>query len=136
MSDPARERKLITYLNTDLDIEVSSGLPMLSAALLACGKLYEVASFEGDGAPSRASFECSGHARTPEAAIAEMLGVIEQLDGAAGAVWQACSLKEFNIGYACGEEPSAFSQRLSPALLQRIAAVAASVSVTIYPSKS
>lgn len=109
MNGLAPERKLITYLNTDLDIEVTSGLPMLSAALLACGKLYEVASSEGGDAPSRASFECSRDARTPEAAIAEMLDAIEQLDGAAGAVWQACSLKEFNIGYACGEEPRAFN---------------------------
>lgn len=133
MSDHA---KLIKYLNTDLDIEVKGGLQILLAALLAGGRMYELASFDGGEEASRASFEYCGNATTPEAVIAEMLSVIERLDGSAAAMWQACSLKDFNIGYACGEEPSAFCQRLSPELLQRIAGVGASVSFTIYPSKT
>ena len=133
MSDATDAARSIKYLNTDLDVEVRGGLPILTAAFQAQQRMYEVSAFDAGDGNGRANFESRSIGRDPETAIGEMLDVIEQLDGAALAVWKACTLRDFNIGYGCGDEPWGFHQRLSAALLQRIAAVGASVSVTIYP---
>ena len=44
-------------------------------------------------------------------------------------------LREFNIGYDCGEEPWAFNQGLSAETLRRVAAVKASLRWTLYPDR-
>ena len=46
-----------------------------------------------------------------------------------------CTTREFNLGYDCGAEPWAFNQGLSSELLGRIAAVGASLRLTIYPDR-
>ncbi len=63
----------------------------------------------------------------PENTIRVMLSAIEavlapEADARAAALWRACTLREFNIGYECGAEPWAFNQGLSNDTLRRIAA--------------
>ena len=72
---------------------------------------------------------------TPEFHIAGMLVVLDSLDGPAQVLWSGCTLREFNIGYDCGDEPWAFNQGLSSELLNRIAAAGASLRFTLYPER-
>jgi hypothetical protein len=65
-----------------------------------------------------------------------MIAVVESLAESLRAVWAGCTLREFNIGYDCGDRPWAFEQGLSTGLLGRIAAVGASLRITLYPPPS
>jgi hypothetical protein len=68
----------------------------------------------------------------PEPNIAAMLAVIEALDPPLRSAWAGCSLRVFDIGYDCGREPFAFRQELPAEILVRLAAVGASLRVTLY----
>jgi hypothetical protein len=69
----------------------------------------------------------------PEANIAAMLVIVESLARPLRSVWDGCTRREFNIGYECGAEPWAFNQGLRAELLGQMAAVGASLRVTLYP---
>jgi len=62
-----------------------------------------------------------------------MMVVIESLGEPLRTVWSGYSRREFNIGYDCGSKPWAFNQGLSSQLLGRMAAVGASLRITLYP---
>jgi hypothetical protein len=72
----------------------------------------------------------------PETTIGIMLDAIESLDATAAEQWSRCTLREFNIGYDCGDAPWAFNQGLSNRTLSRIAASGATLRITIYPERS
>jgi hypothetical protein len=62
-----------------------------------------------------------------------MLDAIEAIDEPAKELWRACTKREFNIGYDCGDEPWAFNNGLSNRTLDRIARLGASLRITLYP---
>jgi hypothetical protein len=124
----------ICYLNTDLDLTSAEDLTALAAA------------FESGGAPAlqvthgadalwHAIFETSAQFAEPEPNIAAMLAIVESLAGPLRSMWDGCTLREFNIGYDCGDEPWAFNQGLPADLLGRMAAAGASLRVTLYPDR-
>lgn len=125
----------ILYLNTDLDLVASRDLAPLAAALearrvnalhvgLGTDKRW-YATFENDWSDTSVD--------EPENAIAAMLDAMESLKGAARSLWSNCVLREFNIGYNCGDEPWAFNNGLTNATLRRMAKVGATLKITIYP---
>ncbi|MEZ4733918.1 MAG: hypothetical protein R3E79_43050 [Caldilineaceae bacterium] len=59
--------------------------------------------------------------------------MIEALAPEDKAMWSRCTVKEFNLGYQCGTEPRPFTQGLSSDLIGRIAAVNATMRITLYP---
>ena len=124
----------ICYLNTDLDLRSGVDLTELIGAFETAGvfSLYGATGEEGDW---HASFETQKQHTEPESNIAEMLNVVESLSSPLRAVWDRCELREFNIGYDCGDEPWAFNQGLSPALLGRMSAAGAALRITIYPDR-
>jgi hypothetical protein len=126
----------ICYLNTDLDLTSSHALTELAAAFEAAG-LLPLHVTQGEDGLWYATFETRQlHTRIePERDIAEMLLVAESLQEPLRSVWSRCTRREFNIGYDCGDEPWAFNQGLSSALLGRIAAMGASLRVTLYPDR-
>jgi hypothetical protein len=120
------------YLNTDLDLVSAEDLTPLAAALAK--KKWSVLHAEqhSDGL-WRAGFETwQGSHKAPQATIAAMLKVIEALPKPLKAIWNGCSKRDFNIGFDGGTQPHAFEQTLLPQLLARIAALGASVTITIY----
>jgi hypothetical protein len=125
----------ISYLNTDLDVTAPCDLSPLVVALAARGVGALHVTQSDDGAwYSILSAEPIGIATTePEPTLLAMLDAIEALKGEAKQIWSECSIREFNIGYDCGDEPWAFNNGLSNATLQRIAATGASLRITIYP---
>jgi hypothetical protein len=119
-----------TYLNTDLRIQSEDGLEFLVRALELGGL---VVLHEGhEGAISSVTFETAQDLRTPERTMEQLLSAIEALVGAPKAQWQACCVRELDLGFAspAGRFSEEFS--LSASLLTRITRVGASLRITIY----
>jgi hypothetical protein len=122
----------IRYLNTDLDLVSSTTLVPLAQVFETKG-FFSLHVEQHDDGHWFATLEIDGKSKEPELTIAAMLSVVEQLDEPEQRTWQSLTLCEFNIGYDCGDEPWAFNQGLSNALLQRVAQVGASIRITLYP---
>ena len=125
----------ITYLNTDLDLKSGFDLHPLSIELSNYG-LHSLHVTHCEDGFWYATFETEQQHEQPETNIAEMVAAIERLTEPHLSTWQSCVLREFNIGYDCGEKPWAFNQGLSNELLQRIAKIGASIRFTMYPDRS
>jgi len=124
----------ISYCNTDLDLTSSDDLTVL-AAFLADRGVHPLHVTQGADGLWYATFETDDQCEEPEHTIAAMIAVIESFDRSSRSLWSGCNLREFNVGYECGNEPWAFNQGLSNRLLRRIAAVRASLRITIYPDR-
>lgn len=125
---------IINYLNTDLDVTSASDLTSLAATFEA-GGVSPLHVTRGDDGLWRAVFETDNQYTDPETTISEMLAVVESLCPSRQSIWSGCSQREFNVGYDCGTEPWAFNQGLSTELLGRMAAVGASLRITLYPDR-
>ena len=68
----------------------------------------------------------------PESTIIGMLNIVEALEGEARTLWDGCSLRNFNVGYDCGQDPFDFHTRLDNATLLRVAKVGAGIEITLY----
>ena len=64
-----------------------------------------------------------------------MIAAVEALPDELRSSWDRCSLRELDIGYDCGTHPWGFTQSLPPELLRRVAALDASLRITIYPER-
>ncbi len=124
----------ICYLNTDLDLTSADDLRPLAAAFQSRG-VPPLHVTHGEDGFWYAVFETLDQHTEPEPNIAAMVAVAESLDGPHRSVWRRCTQREFNIGYDCGAEPWAFNQGLSSGLIGRMAAVGASLRVTVYPDR-
>jgi hypothetical protein len=122
------------YRNTDLVLTSSDDLTALAAVLESRG-LFPLFVTRGEDSLWFASFETQEEFAEPEPNIAAMVAVAESLGEAHRTVWLGCTRREFNIGYDCGAEPLAFNQGLSCGLLNRIAAIGASLRFTLYPDR-
>ena len=125
---------LITYLNTDLDLVSAEDLSELAAALETLGVPPLHVGEGGDGR-WHGTFETTEHFDDVEPNVAAIVTAIESLPPALRATWNACTLRELNAGYDCGDEPWAFQQGLSNAVLARLAATGASFRITLYPAR-
>jgi len=127
----------IQYFNTDLDLVSAQDLSQLADALEARG----VSPVGLNRGKDRLWYSCLEvdeefiNDRQPEQHIVAMLDVIESLPPPLHAAWRKCTVREFCIGYGCGDEPWAFNQGLSNTTLRRIAEVGATLRITIYPER-
>src|SRR4051794_22845012 len=102
------------YLNTDLDLVCTRELTPLTEALNANGlRPLHVTLSENGLWYSILELSADANQSGPEETIGLMLNAIEAVDGEAKALWDACSTRDFNIGYDCGHEPWAFNYGLS-----------------------
>jgi hypothetical protein len=126
----------IRYVNTDLELRSTADLTRLGTELTLRG-FYATQLTQADDGLWWANFALDNDSNDPEpeVTIAAMLDVLEPLPRGLKRVWKACSLREFDIGYDCGDKPWAFSQVLSADLLRRIAAIGASIGLTLYPNR-
>jgi hypothetical protein len=125
----------ISYLNSDLDLTSSDDLTPLAAVFKSLGAFpLHVTRWEDE--LWRVTFEILNGPSEPEQDIAAMVAIAESLDEPHRSVWLGCVQREFNIGYDCGAEPWAFNQGLSSGLLGRVAALGASLRVTLYPDRA
>lgn len=122
----------IHYQSTDLDLRAPLDLASLADALTSRGlSLYHAGPWH-DGSWS-ARFTVSFGFLEPDKDTASILTAIESLDKPSQLLWAACTTRDVNIGYQCGEGPWAFNQQLSPATLTRMAAAGTGLVITIYP---
>lgn len=127
---------MISYLNTDLDLVAPRDLTPLASVLESRGVFPLSVQEDGNGewyATLEIECDLEGHNREPDVTIRVMLDAIEALDGEVKDLWTACTKREFNIGYDCGDEPWAFNNSLANRTLDRIARVGASLRITLYP---
>jgi hypothetical protein len=124
--------KTIHYLNTDLDLISPADLTGLARAFRSRG-VFPLHVTHGEDGKWYATFETSDQFTEPETNIAAMVAAVESLLPQHRSIWHACTQREFNVGYDCGDEPWAFNQGLSCELLGRIAAIGASLRWTLYP---
>lgn len=124
----------ICYLNTDLDLTSAEDLTALAAGFEAAA-MPPLHVAQGTDGLWLATFETDTQFTEPEPNIAAMLAIVEALAPPLRSVWNGCTRREFNLGYDCGTEPWAFNQGLSAELLGRMAAVGASLRVTLYPDR-
>ncbi len=122
----------ICYLNTDLDLISAGDLTALAVALEA-GGVPPLHITRGEDGLWHASCETAEQFGEPEGNIAAILVVVESLGEGPRAGWSACTRREFNVGFDCGDKPWAYTQWLSNELLGRMAAVGASLRITLYP---
>jgi hypothetical protein len=125
----------IQYLNTDLDVRADRNTGPLTEALQARGLSQLNPNEDLGNGQWLAVFETNlaYPKAAPERDVAEMLDAVESLTGEAAAVWAGCSVREFNLGYECGDRPLGFNQGLSNDVLRRLVAVGASLRITLYP---
>lgn len=128
------------YINTDIDLVAPYDLSPLATVLEAKG-IWPLHITQQEDSRWCATFECitfetDKDQNTPETTIAEMLDVIEMLQGDAQRLWSGCTVREFNIGYDCGKEPFSFTNELTNTALLRMAKVGAGLRITLYGSST
>lgn len=128
-------KRKIHYLNTDLDLVAPFDLEPLAQAISARGTFVLQVSARND-ASWGATIEAEADFLSPEPTIVALLAAIEGLDAEARHSWAACTRREFNIGYDCGDEPWAFTNELTTATISRMSALNVSLRITLYPAES
>jgi hypothetical protein len=123
------------YLNTDLDLVAERDLTLLVSALTDRG-VPSLSMFQRDDGRWQATFETEEVFRNADANISALLTAIEGLSPEPLSAWSACSVREFNIGYDCGDEPWAFTDQITTGTLTRITALGASLRITLYPIRN
>ena len=122
------------YCTTDLDLYSAEDLTALAAGLEVRGFAIArpLTHFANAGWFCGFSLCSEEPYDEPEPQIAAMLAVVEGLDPPLRAAWERCSLRIFDPGYDCGREPFAFRQELSAGAIARLAAVGATLRITLY----
>lgn len=121
------------YCTTDLDLYSAADLTALAAAFEQRGfRLARPVTQFSDGSWFCGFSTGGGTYDEPEPHLAVILAVVESLDAPARSAWTACAQRCFDLGYDCGLEPFAFRQELSAATLARLAAVGATLRITLY----
>jgi hypothetical protein len=118
------------FLNVDLDIESKSSLGSLAREL---GNRVSV-TFSGRIKGRHGLFlESAGTERGQDAIIGALCALIEGLSQRNRQVWDAALRKEFDLGYESRLSPQRANRfTIRPGTLRRMAALGASVAVTLY----
>ncbi|MEZ6143460.1 MAG: hypothetical protein R3B84_23065 [Zavarzinella sp.] len=125
------------YRNTDLDLTSPDDLTALAEQLEKRG----LALMRRVVQISKVEWFCGfswggGWFTEAEQSINSMLSAVESLEPQWRSAWDASSLRVFDIGYDCREEPFAFRQQLSTETLSRLAAVGATLRWTLYADRN
>ena len=123
------------YLNTDLDLVAGQSLQALADALETRG-VFPLHVALRDDQQWYSILETAEQFTQPEPNIVALLTAIEALDPQSRILWDACGIREFNLGYDCGDEPRAFNHGLTVSTLARMAALGISLRITLYPAEN
>ncbi len=128
---PKKKPEQTGYANTDLMI-AADAIPTALKSAFERHEYYDLWERESEEGRWEGSFETARQHKKPNPNIADFLSVIETFDAAELSQWQACTEREFDLGYHAGMEPFSFSQPLSEETIRRIAAAGAALRITIY----
>ena len=120
------------YLNTDLEIESKSDL---SAIVQEFGEDVIVLHHGERRGYQHASFEIDsgGTSAGADEIINAFCDLVENLSKEVREIWEGCCSRVFDIGYESGPSPQNFRSEIRTSTIQRVAAIGASIVITIYP---
>ena len=120
----------VRYLNVDLEIESKSDLSKIveefgeDVSVLYCGEMRGY---------QHASFEIPGNTADADETINHFCLLVEELTEEAREVWQSCCSRVMDVGFESGTTPWNFRSEIRASTVQRVAAIGASIVITIYP---
>ena len=125
------------YKNTDFDLKSNTPFDTLHNELkLSCIELHYTQSKDGNW---HASYESNFDAHSldfDEATnILLIIDALKALSKQAKAEFAACYLREFNLGFHCGDT-WAFGHQISEAEVRSVAELECSIAVTHYPTRN
>lgn len=125
------------YINTDLDLESSYSFETLHHELAqSCCVLHYLQNDDGHWV-ARIESNCD-HNIEPEKAATDIFAIVEALNSLSERAKQelaVCHLREFNLGFYCGDNWG-YIHQLPQAVVQAVAALNGSVAVTLYPTRN
>ena len=122
-----------TYLNTDFDLKSSKPFDNLHQELAQkCCELHY--TIGGDNQCS-ASYEADQLNSNVTNDIFAILNAIRSLSSQAQSELDACSLREFNIGFDCGD-CWGYVYSIPPEVVAAVAEASCSLAVTLYPMRN
>ncbi|HKR25466.1 MAG TPA: hypothetical protein VJS15_09420 [Allosphingosinicella sp.] len=121
------------YLNTDLELVSKDDLTALATYLKDRKWSALHAGRRPDGTWLGVFEAPHGDQEAPEPTISTMLALLSALPEPLQKEWRSCSKRDFNIGYQAGTDRR-LEQALPNDLLKQIAALGASISITLYPA--
>ena len=121
----------ITYCNVDVDVYASEALEPLTTAL---GKNIFLNYVGQEMRMFSAHFSLRSLAKSqrPDLAIRSLAKLIAALPPKPRRLWDKAKRKAFNVGFQSGIEPHYREYEISPAATRAVAALGASIVVTIY----
>ena len=124
--------KRVQYLNTDLVLQSGSDLAPIVKAF--GDDVVVLHSGAGSNGIYRAAFEIAGsHAGATED-INYFIALVEALPPDIRNLWDSCYSRVFDVGYRSGADTPSFTTELRSATIKAMAAINASVAITIYPA--
>jgi hypothetical protein len=118
------------FLNVDLDLESREPLGRLSDALPSVIVMLSARI----GGKYVLSLEGSGSNLPLDQTLRRLAKMISSLSGEPQRLWRRATKRSFNIGFACGSRRGpTFS--VQSATIQAVAAIGASVEITLYPPR-
>ena len=119
------------YLNTDLEIESKSDLSRIvqefgdDVIVLHHGdrREYHHASFEIDSGATNAG---------ADEIINVFCDLVANFPKEVRDIWEGCCSRVFDVGYETGSPPQNFRSEIRAPTIQRVAALGASIVITIY----
>ncbi|GAA6154137.1 hypothetical protein [Pseudoteredinibacter isoporae] len=120
----------IYYINTDLELESPEDLtPIVNEFGESVFNLY---NGEGRG-HYLATFESNHNSGSPDAVIQFLCGLVESFEPEERRLWDQCYSRIFDIGYEGGTHRQSYTDEIRPETLSKIAALNASIRITVYP---
>lgn len=125
------------YANTDFDLKSESPFEALYRELEAsCCVLHYTHGEDGHWHSIVESLHDDDYpTRNAEMDILAMIAAIDTLSPAAKAEFDACYLREFNIGFHCWDT-WAYVHAVSPNVVRAVADAGCSIAVTLYPMRN
>ena len=120
----------VRYLNTDLEIESNSDL---SKIVDEFGDDVIVLHHGERRGYQHASFEIAATVEGADETINSFCAVVEDLPEGVREIWDSCCSRIFDVGYDSGMSPLNFRSEIRAPTIQRVAAIGASMVITIYP---
>ena len=120
----------IRFLNVDLEVQSHKDLGPIAADFgedvltLYCGDAHT---------HKLALFETAVSYGDPDTTISHFCTMIEGMSADVRSLWTDSFSKVFDIGYESGLSSQKYSSELRPDIVARVAAIGASIRVTIYP---
>ena len=120
----------VRYLNTDLEIESNSDL---SKIVNEFGDDVIVLHHGERRGYQHASFEIAATVEGADETINSFCALVEDLPEGVREIWDGCCSRIFDVGYDSGMSPLNFRSEIRAPTIQRVAAIGASMVITIYP---